>query len=755
MQSTPPSSVGSPATILVNGTATVAATVTNDSNNLGVDWELLQCDSSGQNCNAKPCASTSGDANTACGYLYEASDPSKTFTLHSASGDTLVYQPPSSFAANAFTVEIMGLALADETKQSYAQIQTGAFGSALSGTYVLQAQGSDVNSQPYQIAGVIVLDGKGDITSGNQTLNTISQGSVTADSSQPNPANTSAACAQNPVPASCNYFYGSTYFIGSDGRGTLTLNNMTDESGSAPQLVQETFSLVVLSSSRILISHVGDQYLFGGAEVVNPYSASGTMETQASTAAPSGSFAFVASGTDSGTNPMDVGAFSGAPVPTALGGVFNIDDNPSSGDISGSGSLADQDYYSYNSNTQAARAQLESCAPPTGLTGTVSPSTTSSLPGVVTINLTGATCFSTQKNGATSPAPASVSFTGYIVDADHIKLIESDVGQVGSGTYNSNGFLTSGVAVSQGSAAGTFSAASLSGQYVFDALGIDFSTQTATPNSFTSATVVNADGAGNFTAGIADSYYENVGSGLTSAPLITASNASTYSVDNGGLGRATLTLKYKSPAPKPNLLFYFTGDGNPLVLYAGGEDTNFRAVGTGIAYLQAQNPQSISFSGNYGIGFTQNSGTDDDGTGQMTATAPANGNPGTLTGTVDTQQDNVFESNPPLSLTDTFECPPGAAFCPDPFGRFSYYDQSSGTYYTTFQGYGGAYYMIDSTQGLFVETDASNATLGYFANACDVTDPTGKSCQSASSKKHNQATKRSARAHLHRGTKKP
>ena len=99
--------------------------------------------------------------------------------------------------------------------------------------------------------------------------------------------------------------------------------------------------------------------------------------------------------------------------------------------------------------------------------------------GMVTITLTGATCF-----GQT--LPASIQFTGYIVDATHIHLIESD------DINGTGGFLTAGIAVNQGSAAGTFTAASLTGPYVYGVLGYDINA--AVPSSFTSAGVINADG---------------------------------------------------------------------------------------------------------------------------------------------------------------------------------------------------------------------------------------------------------------------
>jgi hypothetical protein len=683
-----------------NNTSTVTATVSNDSQNAGVDWTLVGCQNNGSSCSSKLCA------NFACGQLVNASGQQEA---HSASGDTLTYHPPATtfpLPGGAMVVEILAFATAEPSQNQMVSTTISAFSSVLNGgNYVFQAQGSSGSSStPFQIAGVLALDATasdacfGYVTGGQQTFNTVSNGSV---------ASTIAGSSDT----SCGP---SHFFVGPDGRGTITL--VTSEG------VTEPFSLVVLSSSKALIANI---------DKANNYSAFGTLEAQDPTAAntrPGGGFAFVADGTDSGGNAMDVEAFYSTAVPTALGGVLTIDSN---GNILGASSLADQDYYDYNSNSgNPVHPQLESCVPPAGLTGAVQ----AAAPGVVTISLTGATCFSTQKNGTKTPAPSSLVFTGYIVDANHIRIIESDVGVSGSETYNPNGFLTAGVAVSQGSSAGTFTDASLSGQYVFDALGANFSYQggSLVPSSFTSASAVNAQTGGTCPAGegcltgITDSLFYETYAAFSPTVL-----QGTYTVDGAGIGRADLALVFQTPAPKPRptVLFYLTGDGNPLVLYAGGEDPNFPAVGTGAAYLQASNPQSLSLSGHYGIAFAQTYGSENDGSGLLTATPPLNGNPGTITGLVDDFTDSILAGGVSIPLADIFECPPGAASCPDSLGRYFYYDGT--TYYATFLGYGGAYYMIDPTQGFFVETDLTNATLGYFAAACDVSDSTGQSCRTA------------------------
>jgi hypothetical protein len=428
-------------------------------------------------------------------------------------------------------------------------------------------------------------------------------------------------------------------------------------------------------------------------------SGSGTLELQDASAAitmPDGAYAFVTNGSDAG-NPD--GPF-GIPVPTAFGGVFNIDNNPSVGSISGNGSLADQDYY----NTSFSARKLLSCVPPSGMTGQVSQPIA---PGIVTINLTGTTCFG-------QPLPGSIQFTGYIVDASHIRLIESD------DLDGVSGFLTAGIAVSQGSAAGMFTSASLNGPYVFGVLGYDINS--GVPSSLTSAATITANGAGAFT-GMDDTCFLGEFASFTNNTL-----SGTYVADAGHLGRLSLSPKFTgaSPAPKVVLLFYLTGNGTPpLVLWSEGADLNYPAVGTGIAYPQAANAGTLSFGNpeSYGFNLIQNNFGEFDGSGQMLTTA--NGGTGTITGTIEDFNSNDFNGGGSTSLNDTFALPA------DQFGRISgTFRNVSGTDGPFFK-----YYMVDDNHGFLTETDLINSgqvSLGFFDQACDVTNVA--TCQAAASR---------------------
>ena len=640
-------------TIVAGTTAGIQFTpvVSNDPSKYGVDWALT-------------CPLTLAGA---CGTL-------SITTFHSASGTAVTYFPPTLLFTGSLTVNITVFATADHTKNVTTPITVTSYTAVLKGTYVLQVQGEDYSSgAPYQSAGVFVFDGNGNVTSGQQTLNTFSGFSSTYT--------VQAVQGSTGVP--------SAYFIGPDGRGNLTLN-LQSTNPTTSTAITETFSFTVISSSLALIADL-DQG--------NGFSGSGTLELQDAAAAatmPTGAYAFVTNGSDSGS---PTGPLGGLPAPTVIGGVFNIDNNPSSGAISGNGSLADQDYY----NSTNTNRKLLRCTAPTG-----SVSAPSS-PGIVTIILTGTTCF-----GQTFPA--TVQFTGYIVDATHIRLIESD------DLDGTSGFLTAGIAVGQGSAAGTFTNASLSGTYVFGVLGYDIFF--GVPESFTSVAVLTADGIGNLTDGMTDTFIPSSGLAYTASPL-----KGTYSVDTGLIGRVDLVPKFKSlngnPGLNPNIVAYLTGNGTPpLVLWSNGANPYYPTVGTGIAYPQAASASTLSLGNpeTYGLTYTENNFSEFDGNGEVQSTV--NGVTGTLIGNVEDFNNNDFIQSPPTPITDAFGLPA------DSFGRIGGTLNNTSGSSNVFE-----YYLIDNNHGFMIETDLTNTGqvgLGYFAQSCDVTNPT--SCQSAAQK---------------------
>jgi hypothetical protein len=397
---------------------------------------------------------------------------------------------------------------------------TGFSKSSLKGNYTFLALGSDVfgsnTPDAYQVGGVLVADGNGNITGGEQTYS-------------------------NAIAVYPDTFTG-TYTVSSDGTTTLTLN--TSDAMVGVNGV-ETFSAVLLSASQAIITQ------FDASATSN-----GTLDLQATPiAAPTGGYAFSSLGIDFGSSGL------------AIGGVFNIDNNPSAGSISGTGSVADVADFGTLSLAQS-------------VSGSVSAADSF---GRVNIDL------------VIGPGPIGVDFDGYIVDSTHIRLVETD-------TFG----ITGGTAIGQGSSTGSFSANSaFSGPFVFGYLGFNAAGPGADAGVFT------ADGAGNLTNGLID---QNQGGFVISDTV-----SGTYAVDNTGTGRVVATTAFGSHGPGPSLIFYLAGSGNPVPML----QTNTSTLGGGTAYAQASG--APSFNGTYGVGFTSyNSMFDEnDGNAQLTANASA------------------------------------------------------------------------------------------------------------------------------------
>ena len=627
----------------------LTASVNNDPNNDGVDWSLT-------------CGTPSN-----CGTLTVNGNS----VTHTASGAPITYTAPSALSTNTLVVEIVAYATADHTKNVVAPITVSTFDSSFAaGTYVLQAHGVDSSLNPYQFAAAIVLDGNGNITGGEQTANYAASGSL-AD--------------QNLT---------GSYFVGNDGRGTITLNT-NDVSIGGNGL--ESFTFVYLSSSRALLAQMD----LPAVSAATGVSASGTMELQASTVAPTGGYSFVISGTDVPKT-----------SPVAFGGVLNID-SPNA--ISGNGSVVDE-ILGKKINATAL-----------SLSGTL---TAPDALGSFTLSL------SAPFGAANKVIP--LQFAGYIVDATHINLIETDTASGSSSPFG----LTAGLAVGQGNATGTFTTnASLSGTYVFGIPGTDLSEFSglfgfiSTPGTLTSAGLFTADGAGNLNNGFTDTFLAlNTIQGTVLTPQtgaqISAPFTGTYSVDSTGTGRASSTGITFNPEPKDNYLptffFYLTGNGGPALVLEGG-DTHYPSIGTGIAYPQSTGTPAIS--GDYGIIFTQelSGSSENDGAGPFNANPTAM--PPSLSGITDI---NIgFGANQDQPFAGTFAAPSAS-------GPFAGVLVGANTALITSVAFvpqiAVNYYFVDPTQGFFIETDLVNGatpeqpgqvSIGYY----EVRTPVCSSCQ--------------------------
>jgi hypothetical protein len=618
-----------PASTPVNTPTPITAVVTNDTSNggmgSGVDWNLT-------------CASGN------CGTILPE---------HTGSGQATTYTPPAALTSNVEIVNIVGFATAEPAKNVLASINVTAYGNNLTGNYVFEAEGVE-DSMPYQIAGVMVLDGNGNITGGEQTANLLNQLSGAFES------HTDA------IPAGS----GSTYFLGPDGRGTISINLPGD-----PAIVQETFSFAFLSNSHALIA----QTPAPSTAAINVPSASGTMDLQVGTiTSPLAGYAFVMNGSDFASG-----------VPTSIGGVLNVN---SPNNISETGSIIDQNL-----------AGL--------VTANQRPSGAVSNPDTF-----GAVTFTLSVPGFLSTTAYSIE--GYAVDATHIKLIENDNGGLGG---------VAGLALSQGSATGSFlDDSAFSGAYVFAVLGVD--PASGLPATFTSAGVVSADGAGNLTNGFTDTVFQAFLSLSTASPVqVSGTFGGTYTISATGTGRVHANFN-TFPSPNggfaPQYIFYLAGNGNPALVLASGNGggANYPFIASGIAYPQSA---SLTFNGNYGLSYTQENTTAEyDGTAQMSVTPPS------LSGFADVgfNVDQGFTGNFSSSSCSTTVV-----------GCFSgSFNSGSGN---AFQGsintFTADFYMIDQTQGFFVENDLvqqsqPQVSLGYFATSVL---PSGAAPASASLKR--------------------
>lgn len=576
------------ASVNLIATAQFTAVVSNDPSNEGVDWALL-CPAGGS-----------------CGTLSP---------LHTASGVAATYIPPRTITGNQQMVTIEAFATADQTKNLVASLAVTGFAGSLKGTYVFQTKGQDVNGV-FQLAGVVALDGNGNVTKGEQTHS-------------------------DALLSVTDSITGGAYTIGPDGRGTLTLNTADQNIG---QLGIENLSLVFLSSSQALIATLDNPNLQGSNET-----SSGTLELQIGKPAPKGGYAFVANGVDLSFGPL------------GMGGVINVD-SPKT--ISGAGSVADED-------------DIGTVTPSAPLSGTV---TNPDSFGSVQFNLT--TGFA-----------RSLQLIGYIVDATHIKLIESDINGLGAGFAS-----TGGVAIAQGSSTGKFTSnSSFAGGYVFYIVG---QSPSEYPVSLTSVGQFTADTNGNLKNG----YDDEILGGPSIIP-ISDTFTGTYVLDAIGTGRVDSTVTFTVNGPGPELIFYLAGNGNPpLVLDAddNGSSLGFASVGAGLVYPKGTG--QFAFSGKYGLSFTQGSSTtENDATGQTTVNGASN----ILSGIIDTNLS--LSANPDQPLTGTFVPPANV-------------DRFSGTLTNTFfisnaQTMGVEFYPVDSNQVLFVETDSAfsgETTLGSF-----------------------------------------
>lgn len=516
------------------------------------------------------------------------------------------YTAPATIPSRG-SVIVTATSITDPTKSVSANILISAAAPTLAnGTYVFQLSGG-VGTEASFITGVFTANG-GVITGGEQDSI-----DYTSDSDD-------------------NWYgYASSQQISGGSYGTTFDGN-----------VQVSLQLGPYETETLngTLAAGGNGFVAG----LNGSPASGTLDLQTSTTAPSGGYALTLFGGDEFTNAA------------WIGGILNID---STGKISGAGSILDvNDGETGFGGTQSLGVSTVS-APDAN--------------GRVQIQLF---------PGASSTLPP-LYLAGYIVDATHIRLIETGDA---NDTTNFQGVL-GGTALGQSAATGHFSAAAIAGAtYVFGAQGDD------AHGSLQIAGVLSPKSDGSVT-GLLN--WNDLTGSMSQNPI---AFSGTYTVDP--TGRVTVSSATDGSTFNYSFHLYLTGDGNGLLLSNDSNDTFI-----GQAFQQQTTPfTAASFSGSYGLNataFIANSGN-----GALQAT-PVNGqiaaNAGsdtcTVTGFADTGNeaaDFLISGSFTPNANGIFE---GILAGFNPASR-----ATSGNF---------ALYLIDSTQGMLIETDNAQLVLGH------------------------------------------
>jgi hypothetical protein len=306
--------------------------------------------------------------------------------MATSSGTATSYTAPSSVpSGNTVTITATSQSSSSATASATITVTTTAPTVLNNGNYIYNATGDDANG-PYFIAGAFtVLNGA--VTGGEQDFSD------------------NAAAFTNTLVAS-----GSNLSITSDGNIQIALdtgNTSIGENGV------ETLRGTVVSSSRVLISEF-DSFA----------AASGSLDLQTGTSAPSAGYAFAVNGLDGSGNPL------------AIGGIL---------DINGSSLVIANSVFDLNDAGS-------------GLLGQTFASGSVGAPdnfGRVTFSLT----------PSASSGVSQFVLTGYIIGTNRIWLVESQLDALGGNL--------GGTALGQGANTGAFTTGNVAGTYASGTSGQD------------------------------------------------------------------------------------------------------------------------------------------------------------------------------------------------------------------------------------------------------------------------------------------
>lgn len=555
-------------TMQVGTATTISATVSNDSLNGGVTWSV-SCGTS--SCGSFNPTKTSSGANTT--YTAPAtvpsagvvtvtatslSDPTKsatasiTITTAPAISVALTTPPPSSLATGA-TANIIASVTGDSANAGVTWTVT--CGSSQCGSF-----------NPTKTASGAATTYTAPATAPSGNAVTIQATSVT-DTTKVATATVNITTPAPPALADGTYVYNvsgqdnnGTYFLAGafaikSGAVTGGEQDFVDPANAYYNTIDAANSNITLNNGAAVINLTvannnnvgvnGVETLHGtmvsGSRLLitqfdNSASAVGSLDLQTSPAAPSGGYAFMVNGAD---DDLPVGQL-------VIGGILNLN----GGALATSGSVFD-----YNDSGIVYQAQTFS-------SGSIS---TPDTYGRLTFNLV---------PSQTDNVPGFV-LTGYII-GNKIQLIEDQSDAL-------NGVL-GGVALSQGSNAGKFSAQSVAGlSYAYAALGTDANQNGSGLLDIGGGFGFNANGTIS-----GDMAYNDLG--VHNGNTITGS----YTVDP--TGRVTLSNVVPSNISNAQFTFqvYLDGNGNALVIGADDLETT-----GGLSYVQ--NANGSDFEGNFAL----------------------------------------------------------------------------------------------------------------------------------------------------------
>jgi hypothetical protein len=536
----------------------------------------------------------------------------------------------SAFTANATsgTYSVSATAVGVTGAASFSLKNTTAPSTTLTpGNYVFSLAGKDSNGSDYFVAGAFTVGVDGaTITSGEQDF--------------------IDAYVEDSDPLT------GTVSPSNDGTGNLLITLNTADANIGPGAGNqsgagsgtETLVASMLSNSKAVV-----------AEADSWATSRGTLDLQNSTAAaatPSAGYVFAIAGLDAGSAPL------------AMGGVINID---GSGTISGTGSIFDANDAGSASTYQGEAFTASTVSAPDSY-GRV----------VFTLNPADTTDFPV------------INLAGYIVDATHIRLVET------ADTFNST---LAGTALGQGNNTGSFT--SISGNsYVVGLDGID------STGVFQVAGLLTA-GANSITGAV--NFNDLTATGAQSPDPVSQATT-TYTVDPTGRVSIPVITDGTVDGADFNLQLYLDGNGNALAITLDSTD-----VLSGPGFQQNSSFSAGSFSGSYVMAaFGADNSASENG---LNAVGPviADG-VGSFAGAVDLNR----ITGTPLAGALTADSPISGTFTTAASGIFSSASAPIGSgitgldVTTSSNQDAFAYYLIDTTKILMIETDPNQLTLGYF-----------------------------------------